>query len=69
MRRVLQAADIAGVRAMVVHAKDETARRFLRPSRLRGVPRQAADALPAREGYAGYERDAVTLQVSWKGQK
>ncbi len=28
MRRVLQAADIAGVRAMVVHAKDETARRF-----------------------------------------
>jgi GNAT superfamily N-acetyltransferase len=28
MRRVAQAADIAGVRAMVVHAKDETARRF-----------------------------------------
>jgi GNAT superfamily N-acetyltransferase len=28
MRRVLQAADIAGVRAMVVHAKDETARKF-----------------------------------------
>ena len=28
MRRVLQAADIAGVRAMVVHAKDETAQRF-----------------------------------------
>ena len=28
MRRVLQAADIAGVRAMVVHAKDETAKRF-----------------------------------------
>jgi GNAT superfamily N-acetyltransferase len=28
MRRVLQAADIAGVRAMVVHAKDEAAQRF-----------------------------------------
>ena len=28
MRRVLQAADIAGVRAMVAHAKDETAKRF-----------------------------------------
>jgi GNAT superfamily N-acetyltransferase len=28
MRRVLQAADIAGVRAMVVHARDEAARRF-----------------------------------------
>jgi GNAT superfamily N-acetyltransferase len=28
MRRVLQAADIAGVRAMVVHAKDESAQRF-----------------------------------------
>ncbi len=28
MRRVLQAADIAGVRAMVIHAKDETAQRF-----------------------------------------
>jgi GNAT superfamily N-acetyltransferase len=28
MRRVLQAADIAGVRAMVVHAKDETAQGF-----------------------------------------
>ena len=28
MRRVLQAADIAGVRAMIVHAKDEAAQRF-----------------------------------------
>jgi GNAT superfamily N-acetyltransferase len=28
MRRVLQVADIAGVRAMAVHAKDENARRF-----------------------------------------
>jgi hypothetical protein len=28
MRRVLQAADIAGVRAMLVHAKDDTAVRF-----------------------------------------
>lgn len=28
MRRVLRAADIAGVRALVVHAKDETAMRF-----------------------------------------
>jgi predicted N-acetyltransferase YhbS len=28
MRRVLQAADIAGVRAMVVHAKNETAQHF-----------------------------------------
>jgi GNAT superfamily N-acetyltransferase len=28
MRRVLQAAEIAGVRALVVHAKDETAQRF-----------------------------------------
>lgn len=28
MRRILQAADIAGVRAMVVHAKDEAAMRF-----------------------------------------
>jgi GNAT superfamily N-acetyltransferase len=28
MRRVLQAADIAGVRAMVVHAKDDTAQPF-----------------------------------------
>lgn len=28
MRRTLQAADIAGVRAMVVHAKDEGAQRF-----------------------------------------
>ncbi|MGH6924912.1 MAG: GNAT family N-acetyltransferase [Propylenella sp.] len=28
MRRVLAAAEIAGVRAIVVHAKDETARRF-----------------------------------------
>jgi GNAT superfamily N-acetyltransferase len=28
MRRILQAADIAGVRAMVVHAKDEAAQRF-----------------------------------------
>jgi GNAT superfamily N-acetyltransferase len=28
MRRVLQAADIAGVRAMVVHAKDDRAQRF-----------------------------------------
>jgi len=28
MGRVLQAADIAGVRAMVVHAKDERAQRF-----------------------------------------
>jgi GNAT superfamily N-acetyltransferase len=28
MRRVLQAAEIAGVRAMVVHAKDEAAQRF-----------------------------------------
>jgi GNAT superfamily N-acetyltransferase len=28
MRRVLQAADIAGVRAMIVHAKDDTAQRF-----------------------------------------
>jgi GNAT superfamily N-acetyltransferase len=28
MRRVLRAAEIAGVRAMVVHANDETARRF-----------------------------------------
>lgn len=26
--RTLQAADIAGIRALVVHAKDETARRF-----------------------------------------
>jgi GNAT superfamily N-acetyltransferase len=28
MRRTLQAADIAGIRALVVHAKDEQARRF-----------------------------------------
>jgi GNAT superfamily N-acetyltransferase len=28
MRRVVQAADIAGVRAIAVHAKDDTARRF-----------------------------------------
>src|SRR5215213_5111040 len=28
MRRTLQAADIAGIRAFVVHAKDENARRF-----------------------------------------
>jgi len=28
MRRVLQAADIAGVRALVVHAKDESAQAF-----------------------------------------
>lgn len=28
MRRVLQAADIAGVRAIVVHAKDEAAQQF-----------------------------------------
>ena len=28
MRRILNAADIAGVRAMVVHAKDEDAKRF-----------------------------------------
>jgi predicted N-acetyltransferase YhbS len=28
MRRVLQAADIAGVRAIAVHAKDDSARRF-----------------------------------------
>jgi GNAT superfamily N-acetyltransferase len=28
MRRILNAADIAGVRAMVVHAKDDDARRF-----------------------------------------
>ncbi len=28
MRRILQAADIAGVRAMLVHAKDEAARNF-----------------------------------------
>lgn len=28
MRRVLQAADIAGIRAVVVHAKDDTAKRF-----------------------------------------
>jgi GNAT superfamily N-acetyltransferase len=28
MRRVLNAADIAGIRAMVVHAKDDTAQRF-----------------------------------------
>jgi len=28
MRRILQAADIAGVRAMLVHAKDDTARAF-----------------------------------------
>jgi len=28
MRRVLQAADIAGVRAIIVHAKDEAAQRF-----------------------------------------
>jgi GNAT superfamily N-acetyltransferase len=28
MRRTLQAADIAGIRAFVVHAKDETAQRF-----------------------------------------
>lgn len=28
MRRVLQAADIAGVRAMLVHAKDDAARAF-----------------------------------------
>ncbi|HVC97752.1 MAG TPA: GNAT family N-acetyltransferase [Pirellulales bacterium] len=28
MRRTLQAADIAGIRALMVHAKDETARRF-----------------------------------------
>jgi GNAT superfamily N-acetyltransferase len=28
MRRTLQAADIAGIRAFAVHAKDEPARRF-----------------------------------------
>jgi GNAT superfamily N-acetyltransferase len=28
MRRILHAADIAGVRAMVVHAKDDAAKRF-----------------------------------------
>ena len=28
MRRTLQAADIAGIRAFAVHAKDEEARRF-----------------------------------------
>jgi predicted N-acetyltransferase YhbS len=28
MRRTLQAADIAGIRALVVHAKDEKARRL-----------------------------------------
>lgn len=28
MRRTLQAADIAGIRALVVHAKDDSARRF-----------------------------------------
>ena len=28
MRRTLQAADIAGIRAFAVHAKDEDARRF-----------------------------------------
>jgi hypothetical protein len=28
MRRTLQAADIAGIRALVVHAKDDKARRF-----------------------------------------
>jgi GNAT superfamily N-acetyltransferase len=28
MQRTLQAADIAGIRAFVVHAKDEEARRF-----------------------------------------
>jgi GNAT superfamily N-acetyltransferase len=30
MRRTLQAADIAGIRALVVHAKDEKAQRFYR---------------------------------------
>ena len=30
MRRTVQAADIAGIRAMAVHAKDETARAFYR---------------------------------------
>jgi hypothetical protein len=28
MRRTLQAADIAGIRAFAVHAKDEEARRY-----------------------------------------
>ena len=28
MRRTLQAADIAGIRAFAVHAKDEEAKRF-----------------------------------------
>jgi hypothetical protein len=28
VRRTLQAADIAGIRALVVHAKDDKARRF-----------------------------------------
>ena len=28
MKRTLQAADIAGIRAFVVHAKDENSRRF-----------------------------------------
>lgn len=41
MRRVLQAADIAGIRAMVVHAKDEQAQRFYMHLGFEPFPRKA----------------------------
>lgn len=40
MRRVLQAADIAGVRAIAVHAKEETAGRFYEHLGFEPFPRQ-----------------------------
>jgi predicted N-acetyltransferase YhbS len=41
MRRVLQVADIAGVRAMAVHAKDDNARRFYEHLGFEAFPGQA----------------------------
>jgi GNAT superfamily N-acetyltransferase len=46
MLRTLQAAEIAGIRAFGVHAKDDAAKGFLRALRLRRAAERSVPSLP-----------------------
>jgi hypothetical protein len=58
--RTLQAADIAGIRAIALHVKDDSAR-VLRTFRFQAVAHTSDAPLPSLEGHQGPDRLGVPL--------
>jgi predicted N-acetyltransferase YhbS len=61
--RTLQAADIAGIRAILVHAKDEAARSFYERSGFLPSPIDPLDPVAAAQGRS--RRTRRTVMVGW----